>query len=197
MFKVGVCCKVRYLLFSFYSTSPEEMSWFWRYIHSAKMDEAVPEDWRYSTPSVRLNPQTSLIICLAWLILTAKKKNRPDGALDRNTAQLIIGTAMHSGSEHRKAGRAFSYPSNATSEYFQTVIVHHITREIFNSIMIITKIHQVIALSCRFWRKWNLTCKRPKSKMKMLIVRYTRNQMSYNLHRRTRESFPVPSMLIC
>ena len=25
---------------------------------------------------------------LWWLILNAKKKNRPDGALDRNTAQL-------------------------------------------------------------------------------------------------------------
>ena len=46
---------------------------------------------------------------LWWLILNAKKKNRPDGALDRNTAQLSIGTAMHSGSEHRKTGRVFSY----------------------------------------------------------------------------------------
>ena len=43
-----------------------------------------------------------------------KKKNRHDGALDRNTARLSIGTAMHSSSEHRKTGRVFSYPSNVT-----------------------------------------------------------------------------------
>ena len=41
-----------------------------------------------------------------------------DGALDRNTAQLSIRTAMHSGSEHRNTGRVFSCPSNATSKYF-------------------------------------------------------------------------------
>ena len=29
---------------------------------------------------------------------------------------------------------------------------------------------QVIACSCHFWRKCNFACKRPKSKMKMLIV---------------------------
>ena len=57
--------------------------------------------------------------------------------------------------------------------------------------------HQVTAVSCRFWRKCNFACKRPKSKMKMLIVRCTRNQMSWNLHHRTRESFPVPTMMIC
>ena len=57
---------------------------------------------RYSTPSVRLNLQALLTACLAWLILIAKKKNHTDGALDRNTAQLSIGTAMHSGSENRK-----------------------------------------------------------------------------------------------
>ena len=37
--------------------------------------------------------------------------------------------------------------------------------------------HQVTALSCRFWRKCNFACKRPKSKMKMLIVGCTRNQI--------------------
>ena len=76
----------------------------------------------YSTPSVRLNLPTSLTTCLAWLTLIGKKKNRPDCALDRNTAQLSIGTAMLSGSEHSKTGRVFSYPFNATSEY--SVIVH-------------------------------------------------------------------------
>ena len=55
---------------------------------------------------------------LTWLILIAKKKNRPDGALDRNTGQLSIETAMHSGSEQRKNGRVFFYPSNAGSKYF-------------------------------------------------------------------------------
>ena len=64
-----------------------------------------------------MNPQTSLMTCLAWLILIAKKKNLHDGAVDRNTARLCIGTAMHSGSEHRKTGRVFSYPSKATSKY--------------------------------------------------------------------------------
>ena len=63
-------------------------------------------------PSVRLNLQISLITCLTY----AKKKNRPDGALDQNKAQLSIGTAMHSGLEHRKKYRQkFSYPSNMTS----------------------------------------------------------------------------------
>ena len=98
-----------------------------------------------------MNLPTSLTTCLSWLILIAKKKNRPDGALDRNTAQLSIGTAMHSGSEHRKTGRVFSYPSNATYEYFQTVIVHPITHEIFNNIMTITKIHQVVFEESEFF----------------------------------------------
>ena len=31
-----------------------------------------------------------------------------------------------------------------------TVIVHHITHEIFNNIMTITKMHKVIAFPCRF-----------------------------------------------
>ena len=70
-----------------------------------------------SSPSVTWNPQTSLITCLAWIILITKKKNRHDGVLDRNTARLSIGTDMHSGSEHRKTGPVFSYPSNVTSKY--------------------------------------------------------------------------------
>ena len=47
----------------------------------------------------------------------AKKKNHHNGALDWKTARLSIGTAMHSGSEHRKTRRVFSYPSNMTSKY--------------------------------------------------------------------------------
>ena len=61
----------------------------------------------------------------------------------------------------------------------------------------ITKMLQVIAFSCRFWRKCSFACKRPKSKLKLLIVRCTRNQMSWNLHHRTLERFPVPTMMIC
>ena len=59
-----------------------------------------------------------------------------DGALDRNTARLSIGTAMQSGSEHRKTGRVFSYPSNAT--FLDNDNFHQITNEIFNNIMTIT-----------------------------------------------------------
>ena len=51
------------------------------------------------------------------LPVTARPNRSRHGALDRNTAQLSIGTAMHSGSEHRKTGRAFSYLSNATSKH--------------------------------------------------------------------------------
>ena len=134
---------------------------------------------------------------LSWLILIAKSKIRPDGALDRNTAQLSIGTAMLSWSEYRETGRAFSYPFNATSKYSQTVTVHHIMHGIFNNIVTRTKTPQVTALSCRFWRKCNFACKRPKSKIKMLIVRCTRNQMSRNVHHRTRVSLSVPTMMIC
>ena len=50
--------------------------------------------------------------------------------------------------------------------------------------------HKLIAFSCRFWRKCNFACKGPKSKIKMLIVRCTKNQKSWNLHCRTQESFP-------
>ena len=59
--------------------------------------------------------------------------------------------------------------------------------EIFNNIMTMTKMHQVTAFFCRFWRK----CKRPKSKRKMLIVRCTRwYQLLWNLHHRTRIASP-------
>ena len=81
------------------------------------------------------------------------KKNCPDGALDRNTAQLSIGTAMHSGLERRKSGRVFSYLYIATFKYSYTVIVHHITHEILNNIVIITKVHQMIEFPCRFLNK--------------------------------------------
>ena len=77
---------------------------------------------------------------------------------------LEHGTAMHSGSEHRKTGRAFSYSSNATSKYSLTVMVHHIMHEILNNMVTITKMHQVTAFSCRFWGKFNSACKRSKSK---------------------------------
>jgi len=49
------------------------------HILSAKIDEVVRQDWCYSTPAVRLNLQTSLTTCLAWLVLIAEKTNRPDG----------------------------------------------------------------------------------------------------------------------
>ena len=87
----------------------------------------------HSTPSVRLNLLTSLTTCLAWLILIGKKKNRPYGALDRNTAQLSIGTAMHSGSEHTNTGREFSYPFNATSNY--TLFIQWTDRGHLSSLM--------------------------------------------------------------
>ena len=47
--------------------------------------------------------------------------------------------------------------------------------------------HQVVAFSGCSWGK----CNSSKSKMKMLIVRCTRNQMSSNLHRKTREASPI------
>ena len=114
--------KVRYLLFNFYTTGHEKTSLFRRCIIYP-----VGEIWRSS--SIRLtsldsicNTESSdLVDNLSGVAYTnsvvAKKKNCPDGALDRNTAQLSIGTAMYSGSEHRKTGRVFSYPSNATSKY--------------------------------------------------------------------------------
>ena len=54
---------------------------------------------------------------------------------------------------------------------------------------------QVIAFACRFWRKCHFAlCS--KSKMKVWIVKCTRNQMSKDLHHRTRESIPVPTIMI-
>ena len=47
MFKVGICCKVRYLLFSFYSTWHEDMSLFRRGVIYS-----LGENWRSS--SIRL-----------------------------------------------------------------------------------------------------------------------------------------------
>ena len=65
------------------------------------------------------------------------------------------------------------YIKNHTHTYTHTLWglgkVHHITHEIFSNRVTITKMHQVTAFSCRFWRKWNFDCKGPKSKIKMLI----------------------------
>ena len=72
-----------------------------------------------------MNPQTSLMTCLAWLILIAKNKNRLDSALDWNKGQFSIRTAMYSCSEHNKTRRVLSYPSKAISKYSQIVMVHH------------------------------------------------------------------------
>ena len=55
-------------------------------------------------------------MCGSIFVSSVLKCCRSDGALDRNTAQLSIGTAMHSGSEHRKTERAFSCPFKATSK---------------------------------------------------------------------------------
>ena len=64
---------------------------------------------------------------------------------------LWIGTQHSSASEQpctlvrniEKPGRVFYYPFNATSKYSYTVIVHHITHEIFNNIVTVSKLHQV------------------------------------------------------
>ena len=70
------------------------------------------------TPDISIcNLESSDLVSLAWLKWIVKRNDLHEGALDRNMARLSIGTAMHSGSEHRKTGRAFSYPSIATSEY--------------------------------------------------------------------------------
>ena len=90
---------------------------YWHYVTSIKNS---PQSL-HTQPSLTRNPQSSPITCLARFILTDKKKNRPEGALDRNTAQLSIETPMHSGSEHRRTGRVFFYPCNVTSKYSQTV----------------------------------------------------------------------------
>ena len=45
-------------------------------------------------------------------MLIVKKKNHPEGALDCNTAQPSFKTTMYLGSEHRKTGQMFSYPSD-------------------------------------------------------------------------------------
>ena len=113
----------------------------------------------------------------------------PDGLLTRSEDPMLQMEMYTLCSE--ETGRVFFYPSNATSKYSYTVIVHHIRHEIFNNIVTITKMHQMIAFSCRFWGKCNFACKRPKSKVKMLIVRCTRNQMSWNLHHRTRKASTV------
>ena len=97
---------------------------------------------------------------------------------------------MDSGSEHRTTGRVFSCLSIATSKYSWTVIVHHITHEIFNNIVAITKMHQVTAFSCRFWRKCNCLQKAEIKNENVRIVRCTRNLMSWHLYQRTRKSSP-------
>ena len=50
---------------------------------------------------------------------------------------------------------------------------------IFNNLVTITKIHQVTAFSCCFWRKCNFASKNSKSKLKVGIVKCTRNQKIY------------------
>ena len=66
----------------------------------------------------------------------------------------------------------------ATAVTRNTEILDRIIHEIFNRLMTITRVHQVIAFSCRVWRKSNSACKSSKSKMKALIVRCSRNQLS-------------------
>ena len=72
----------------------------------------------------------------------------PDGLLTRSEDPMLQMEMSTLCSE--ETGRVFFYPSNATSKYSYTVIVHHITYEIFNNIVTITKMHQMIAFSCRF-----------------------------------------------
>ena len=106
-------------VYSFYLTSPEEMSLFRRGVIYPLSKNGQSSSIRLTLLDSICKTESSDLVdnLLAWIILIAKKKNRYDGALDRNTARLSIGTDMHSGSEHRKTGRVFSYPSNVTSKY--------------------------------------------------------------------------------
>ena len=78
-----------------------------------KKNEDVAElDLHFLPPSATQNPQTLSKTCVAWFMLIVKRKNHPEGALDCNTAQPSFKTTMYSGSEHRKTGQIFSYPSD-------------------------------------------------------------------------------------
>ena len=54
----------------------------------------------------------------------------------------------------------------------------------------------MIAFSCRFWRKGDLPTKMAEIKNVDCQVYKKPLEMSRNLHHRTRESFPVSTMVI-
>ena len=57
---------------------------------------------------------------------------------------------MYSGSEHRKIGRVYSYPSDVSSKYTYTVLINRITHGIFNSLVTITNVTMLLHFSVFF-----------------------------------------------
>ena len=114
----------------------------------------------------------------AWLV--QETILRTACCLKRNVSISISVTQIQilrmSSPDHISDYRIFLIPSD-----FQPAAVYQERMKSLITIIVttMTKMHQVIAFSCCFWRKNIFACKRPKSRMKMLIVRCTRNQ---NLH---------------
>ena len=106
-------------VYSFYLTSPEEMSLFRRGVIYPLSKIGQSSSIRLTLlDSICKTESSDLVDNLSGMDYTNYQEEKsPRRVLDRNTARLSIGTDMHSGSEHRKNGRVFSYPSNVTSKY--------------------------------------------------------------------------------
>ena len=112
MFSVGICCKVHCLLFSFYSTWPEEMSLFWRGV-------IYPLSKNWQSSLIRLTLLNSIYKTESSDLV----HNLTDIYQEEKSPQQRAGSE-HSTAQHRhlvqnteKNRQKISYPSIATSKY--------------------------------------------------------------------------------
>ena len=69
--------------------------------------------------------------------------------------------------------------------------------EAYNNIVILTKMHQVTAFSCLKFKKVQFCMQKFEIKNVNFDCEVFKKPNVTKLHHRTRESFPVPTMMIC
>ena len=113
MFKVGICCKVRYLLFSFYSTWHEEMSLF-----RLGVIDPLGENWRSSLIRLMLldcfckTESSDLVdnLCgMAYTICQEEKSPRRCSGSEHGTAQHRNSHALWFGTLRNRASVFLSF----------------------------------------------------------------------------------------
>ena len=124
-------------------------------------------------------------------VLLSKKKNLHDGALDRNTVQFGLSWTCWYRSmaseqpctqvrNREKLDECIPILLTLSSKYSYTVILNRITHYIFNSLVIVTKVHQLLHFSVVFEESAVVPAKVRSQKWKCWLWGVQETKWQYN-----------------